>query len=633
MIAKLRDYQIQAIDANNEHLYKRNLNGTIDHLSTGLGKTVIAAETIKQLIDLNYQRVLFIVHTTDLIFQTFNAFNRQFPELRNNGWTKFNRPGMGICMGKINNPTARVIIGTPQTLSDAETGFSNRIEEILKYGEIDLMIIDEAHYAAAKSYLNLASRLRSTNERTKRLGLTATPMRSDGMALRQPINPLHPEYGMMFDSIAISRNIKWGISNGYLCPIKPPLLVETNMPIPDGKGSLETRASALDVNNWSEIVVEAYQKHGEDRAGIYFLPSVQHSKDVSAKFNEQGIVAIHIDGDCVIMPDGTEIKDTSSARTDAYAMMTEGKAKILCNYNVLTHGFDMPHIALIGLARPTDSPVLVTQIIGRGTRLHHDKSDLLVLDYALKDIPLMLSGSLLGYTWDDEEKKMVEDEEAEIEEISDGLDLRDFNDRGMLVDGNGVVVRVGSLFKQYAHSWYYDDTAADSMSLSLSEEDALVVTIPNYTLSNKLQMRINNGAQFIMEHPENEKAKVYYELLVDSQELFGNYCLWHVHSVKDILTNRSEWVASNKWLASADNAELLFDYAAPVIAKLEDARLSLKTKNWRKQPVSEAQKLILNRLKVEVPDNKGEASQKISHTLVVSTIRKKVNSIKKAIGE
>lgn len=606
MLRPLRDYQEESVASAHRHLYERNLGGTIIHLATGMGKTRIATEFINRYYDLHTQRVMFVVHTVDLVLQTYFAFLELHPEWSERCYTKFGYPGIGIVMGKYTQDNSRIIIGTPQTLSGTEKS-SERLEEVLQYGSFDLIIIDEAHYGASQSYLNLCETLLPA----KRLGLTATPMRSDGLALRQPLGTTKE---VLFDTICISRNVKWGIANGYLCPILPPLLVETNIALPGGRGNYEERAKLIDVENWAELVVDAYEQHGEERLAAYFLPSVEHSKRVRDEFAERGYQAVHVDGDSLIFPDGAAYtgEKAKSLRKDAWAMGYTGEAQIYCNYNVLTHGWDMPPIACIGLARPTDSPVLIAQIIGRGTRLDPSKENLLVLDYALKDIPIMLSGTLTGYTWDEKRQEMVEDTEAEVETLVDGIDLRDLKASDELVDGNGIVTRVGNLFRKMGEAWYHSD---EVMTLGLSENHMLLIHIPNHTLANAIEQGLRNGQEFLLENPDHDNAKQFYQDLLRARDLSANFSLWHVHR-----TAKGQPYAVD-WVAFADSAELVFDYALPVISEYEQESISKKKRQWRRQPASEVQLQLLRRYGIMSDVDKGTASQLISHHISLENVR------------
>lgn len=611
-----RDYQQEGINAAYRDLYTRGFGGTIAHLATGLGKTFMIACYIKQHIDLHTQRVMFCVHRQDLIIQTYYEFIEAFPEWTVNIYTMYGRRGIGIVMGsQYNHIDARIIIGTPQTLSSVE-GTSHRLDEILNFGLIDLLIIDEAHYGASQSYLQLASHLAATNPASKRIGLTATPMRSDGITLRHPLND---GLGNLFDTICISRNIRWGIDQGYLAPIRPPLLISTNIDLPEGKGSYEERAKLIDVGNWAELYVKGYVDHGEGRLGAHFLPTVKHSKTIWQAFTDAGIKAIHVDGEGLITPEGDEIfgKEAFNMRRSLYRRAAEENIQ-LCNYDVIGHGFNLPRIDLIGLGQPTDSQVRVTQQIGRGTRLHKDKKDLLVLDYALKGVPLLLSGNLLGFTWDEKRGEMVEDEEVVVEELSN--DLRDEKQEGELVNADGIVVRVGNLFREKAEAWFY---SGNNCSLSLSTEDILYINTPNYSLGLKILDGIEAGRQWLLDHPDDKSSKEFYDNLVETYKLMNNYTLWHLH--KD---SRGWFVSLGRSVAAAPSVELVFDYAIPIISRFEVPVLTNKKQPWRgkKIPPTESQLAFLRSMNYNgIPENKGEASKVISHVIAQRNVDRIIN--------
>lgn len=613
---QLRDYQHEDILAAERDLYQRGMGGTLIHHATGLGKTFLSASLINKLFDLNKQRIMFVVHRENLVMQTYLEYISLFPEWKSNSYTKYGYPGVGIVMGKYNQPNARIVIGTPQTLSSVE-GVTDRLEEILKYGSVDLMILDEAHYSASKSYIFLAKRVAEDNPKTKRLGLTATPFRNDGLSLRHPLSKENPKLGNLFDTICATRNIRWGIDNGYLSPLRPPLLIETNIELPEGDGDVEERAKLIQAKNWAELVVKAYIDYGESRIGAWFLPTVNHSKIVREEFANNGILAAHVDGECIILPDGTEIygEKAKDERRKLYKRVETERIQ-LCNYDVLTHGFNLPRLDLIGLARPSESPIFVTQAIGRITRLHKDKEDGLILDLALSGIPIMLSGTLTGCTWDDKEKKYVPDEVV-IEDLLPS-DLRDVRKEKELVNADGLTVRIGSLFKDKLEAWHY---GSDSMSLSLSDKDILYISIPNYSLARDVfEEGLERGLKFLAEHPGHQEAEDYYMKIKHAHHVAANYTLWHVRK-----NASNQWYVHNKSFVAKDGSvELVFDYALPLIARFEEPQLAKKKKAWRKQPVSKEQLDYLKRLGYNngVPINKGEASKNIAHCIAHNQVQK-----------
>lgn len=623
MPVQLRDYQNNTVASNKLHMFERGYKAPLNHLATGLGKTVIAAHTAYHLFPPEEKRTLFVVGFREIIRQTKNAFTYNFPDLAQNSWTKYGCPGVGIVMGNIDERNAQIVIATPQTLSGVEDNVDfERLDQLLEQGAFDFCIYDEAHTSVAKSYLQLHKRLLSANPNMKTLGMTATPMRDDGLALSQ-----------MFDVINVSYDLKYGIKNGYLCPIQPPLLIETNMELPGDRGGVEERAKALDVKNWNEIMYQSYMEHGENRPGVWFMPSVDHSKEFAHFMQGKGIQIAHVDGAMSITPDGRDV--SMSKREDVMDWYNGwepgGPARMLTNYNVLTTGWDAPHTSFIGWARPTQNPVLLTQAIGRGTRLHPDKKDLKVLDFALKDISLVTVGSLFGHTWAEEEKKT--EDEGELELLSEGLDMRDIRKEGSLINGNGVIVRVGSLFSKSKNAWY-NDPASNVMSLSCSETDILVIVTPNFTLAAKIKSGMTKGEEIL--ETDNDPLKLeFYNDLVRGHELFRNYTLWHVHA-SFTTSGKKIWETPTRWEAADESIELLFDYAAPLQNALTDAKLANKNKAWRKDPISDKQKNYLKyTFKVtdeEMPETKDNAAKLISHYTAVPKVMDTVWDIHERCG-
>lgn len=620
---QLRDYQQEAVEANHRHLYQLGYTGTIDFLATGLGKTRVAIATCDQLFALSMNRILFVVSFRELVLQARSSFIDAFPQLEHDQFTIYNYPALGIVMGNIDQPSARIVFGTPQTLCTQE-GVSHRLEEILKYGPIDLVIFDEAHFAVASSYMSLRTRLLEANPNTKFLGLTATPIRQDGLALTE-----------MFDSIAITRNIKWGIDNGYLCKVQDPKVIETNIRFQQ-YGSIDDKARAIDVKNWCEIVLKGYLEQGEGRKGIFFMPSVKHSEEFAKYASENGVLTAHIDGEKTIDPEGN-ILSVNSRYKMFERYRPEGDIKLLTNYNVLIAGIDLPWTSVIGWSRPTDNEVLYTQGIGRGTRLFPDKEDLIILDYAVKDIGLITAANLLGFTQRETEDRIEDEEEVKPIEI----EMPAFEKPKPDQEGDGIIVRVGTLFKQSKSAWYTD---GEWSSLMCSKTDILVVLFPNYTLANRIQHGIDIGQQFILDHPDDTKAYEFYMRLRTAHTLFDNFTLWKLSgTIEDRDPKRGgeyvKWGSPpTRWVAHADSVELAFDYAAPVISEIADSSFENKNRSWRKRGVitQDQSAFLSNAGYATLPTgvgSRGIASQMITHHIAVSKLRPAVAFYTKSCGK
>ncbi len=628
---KLRDYQQLAVDRTNEHLFTRGYGGTLIVLATGLGKTAFAWGSVVQLMDLSKQRVMFVVNTQDLVHQAVGAFRAQYPQIAESRFTPFSRPAIGRVMNSHNDVEARIIVGTPQTLSSTVKGVMNdRLKEVLKYGDIDLIIIDEAHYAAAASYINLFNQLPNA----KRLGLTATPMRADGLGLQQKLE----NGAFTFDSLPIQYGIKWGIENGYLCPIRMPILIQTDVQMnANYKGgengddfTEDDFVKALDIGNWCEVIEKGYAEYGEGRPGVAFMPSVDHSKEFCRYMQELGYSIAHVDGAMCIDQHGKEVK--SSERQKIYEDYREGKIQLLTNFNVLTTGWDAPRTAIVIMARPTKNAGLYTQMIGRGTRIkpkHEKYSDLAILDFALKGIKLINAGTLFGNEIVEAKPKLPD--EVEIEELTEEQeDAWDTINEDIIIDGVGLKIRAGKLFDEGKDAWYRDSNAA-SLSLDMNG-NSLMITNQYPNIANNIQTGINNGRDFLdkntPEHPKYDNAVKQLNILEETLPMFSKHCLFKVS--KD----------SVELLETEDSVPDMLALASEIVADEGDPNTVKKNSSWRKRskvtPPTEKQLEMLKRFQgIHTLDGltKEEASKLISHLISYSNVKRYLNNRLKRCGK
>ena len=117
----------------------------------------------------------------------------------------------------------------------------------------------------------------------------------------------------------------------------------------------------------NQQIVDAWRSHGENRKTVVFCADIQHAKDMAESFTNANVVAEAVWGD-------------DPERTEKIARHRSGTTNVLCVCGLLLEGYDDPTIACVVLARPTQSPVLFSQCVGRGTRLAPNKKDLIVID-------------------------------------------------------------------------------------------------------------------------------------------------------------------------------------------------------------------------------------------------------------
>jgi superfamily II DNA or RNA helicase len=195
--------------------------------------------------------------------------------------------------------------------------------------DADLVIVDEAHHAVAATWAAITAR----NPRAHVVGLTATPVRSDGQGLKDA-----------FDELVVGSTIAELVGLGVLAPV-------------DVVGPAR-RQSAL-----SMAPFEAWQQHAGGRPTVAFCATIAESRALVAALTEQGVAAAHVDG------------DTSRRRRDAILEdFSAGRLDVVSNVAVLTEGWDCARAEVILLARGCDSPGTLLQTIGRGRRFGDDAS-------------------------------------------------------------------------------------------------------------------------------------------------------------------------------------------------------------------------------------------------------------------
>ncbi|MGE3805988.1 MAG: helicase-related protein [Gemmataceae bacterium] len=216
-------------------------------------------------------------------------------------------------------------------------------------------------------YRTLLAGLKAINPILRIIGLTATPYRLSSGSICGPDNVLN--------AICYEVGVRELIDLGYLCPLRSKAgkqKVDTS--------SLHVRggefvASEVEALMDDEAIVDAACREivelvRERKSCLVFTSGVQHGKHVAKRLKERGQHVETVFGDTL-----------DFIRDQTLADFRAGHIKYLVNVNVLTTGFDAPNIDCVVLLRPTLSPGLYYQMVGRGFRLHPSKSNCLVLDF------------------------------------------------------------------------------------------------------------------------------------------------------------------------------------------------------------------------------------------------------------
>jgi superfamily II DNA or RNA helicase len=338
-----RPYQRDAITALRDG-WATGHNRLAVVLPTGAGKTVVFSHLAHQMLDsLNGRRALVIAHREELIEQAASKLLAVDPMLR-----------VGIVKAqRDNHHDADVIVASVQTLA-----VPKRREAIR---DIGLVIVDECHHAAARSYMDVLAHFGAWNG-VPVAGFTATMTRTDGGLAE------------VWQDVVFRLDILDMISDNYLCDVRGKSITVDTLDL----NKVRTRGGdlvdgqlgkALEDSGAIEAIAKAYTEHAADRAGVVFTPTVATAQAAAAALNAAGIKAAPVWGDMS--------KDERRATLTQYAA---GDVQVLTNCMVLTEGFDAPHTSCIVVARPTKSPGLYVQMVGRGLRPAPGKRDALLLD-------------------------------------------------------------------------------------------------------------------------------------------------------------------------------------------------------------------------------------------------------------
>jgi len=348
---ELRPFQRDAVESVYSHLRLRDDNPCVV-IPTAGGKTPILATISRDAVDRWNGRVLILAHVKELLEQSVEKLMLLAP---------------GVPVGVYSAGLRRRELEYAVTVAGIQSIWKRAGE----LGAIDLIIVDEAHLINAEDdgmYRSFLADAKVVNPHVRVIGLTATPFRMKSGEICAPDNVLN--------HICFEVGVKELINQGYLSPLR----TKAGSQRPDYE-QLHVRAGefiagevedlmdddALVQAACAEIVTEAADR----KSILIFASGVKHAKHIVATFKEKhGAECGFVSGDT-----------PSKERASILARFRRGDLRLLVNVGVLTTGFDAPGIDCVALLRPTMSPGLYYQMVGRGFRLAPGKTDCLVLDF------------------------------------------------------------------------------------------------------------------------------------------------------------------------------------------------------------------------------------------------------------
>ncbi|PWT76404.1 MAG: hypothetical protein C5B59_06675 [Bacteroidetes bacterium] len=340
-----RDYQINAENAVLSE-YDKGMRRVLISMATGTGKTVVMSRLWEKLKSRLPGQLIVLAHREELIDQNRAKMQAVNPSLKVDKEMAEHRADPSI---------ADVIMASVATLGRKGT---KRVEAY-NWERVDKIFTDEAHHSTADSYRNVYNYAGILLPQSHKLllGLTATPNRGDGSGLSE-----------VYQKIAFVYSLRQAIEEGWLVDVRG-YKVKTDTDISAVKtssGDFQQEALEEAVNTPRRNLQTVMAWEGCDcraRQTVAFCVGIKHAKDLADMFEQRGHTAAAIWGGD---PD----------RAEKLRLHREGKIRVLCNCSVLTEGYDDWRISCILLARPTKSPVLFAQMVGRGTRLQDGTGNL-----------------------------------------------------------------------------------------------------------------------------------------------------------------------------------------------------------------------------------------------------------------
>ncbi len=353
-----RGAQIEALYALEDSRMEGAVKGLVQ-AATGVGKTYLAA-----FDSAKYERVLFVAHREEILKQAAITFQN----VRNSD-------DYGFFNGKQKDTDKAVIFASVATLGRNEY----LTEDFFLPDYFDYLVVDEFHHAVNEQYRRIVNYFRPRFM----LGLTATPERMDGKNI----------YEICDYNVPYEISLKEAINKGILVPFHYYgiydetdyslfRLVKGHYEEKDLNGAYIGNAKRYD------LIYKYYMKYRSKRA-LGFCCSKQHAEEMAKEFCKRGIESVAVYSDA----NG----EFSEDRNRAIEKLKRREIKVIFSVDMFNEGVDIASLDMVMFLRPTESPIVFLQQLGRGLRTSKGKEYLNVLDFIgnyekAGNAPLILSG-------------------------------------------------------------------------------------------------------------------------------------------------------------------------------------------------------------------------------------------------
>ena len=373
-----RDYQSPAIDEIVNAYFAGDGNRALVVMATGLGKTFVAAESVRRIRANNPCKVLVCAHTNDLVYQLEKAF-----------WPFLKPSEKTLIWNSYERPTSEMLDGTDMTFAcvDSVSDWIEAGKELPAYG---ILLVDECHHVGSSMYDRVFDALSAGKPGGSfALGLTATPWRPDETDLTQ-----------YFGEPRVTIDMVTGLNKGFLANVDYRMYTDNInwdalKNVQGHSFSPKQINRTLFINQWDDSVVytlrNAWSEQSDPRA-IVFCGTIEHALIMRDKINTLGFCkaeAIYSGNS------GNEYEPLSEyKRNRILSDFSDGTVNVVCVVDIFNEGIDVPDVNILVFQRVTHSRRIFIQQLGRGLRISEGKDKVIVLDF-VSDIRRFAAGIAL----------------------------------------------------------------------------------------------------------------------------------------------------------------------------------------------------------------------------------------------
>ena len=337
-----RGAQIEALYALNNLRQDGGIKGIVQ-AATGIGKTFLAAFDSQ-----GFDRVLFVAHRKEILEQAAKSFRCIRPDKT-----------AGFFMSEYKENDTDFVFASVATLGQPEYLNSKYFDK----EDFDYIVIDEFHHAVNKQYKNIIEYFKPKFL----LGLTATPERMDGRDI----------FALCDYNVPYEINLAEGINKGMLAPFRYYGIYDDTdykkIEYNQGHYNIKSLNAAYIANTRrTDLIFMHYSKHKRKRA-LGFCCSREHAEMMAKEFCKRGVKAASVYS-------GSQGRYAVD-REKALMELKTGILEVIFSVDMFNEGVDVKSLDLVMFLRPTESPVVFMQQLGRGLRIDKGKQYLVVLDF------------------------------------------------------------------------------------------------------------------------------------------------------------------------------------------------------------------------------------------------------------